>query len=76
MTAAYTKVFEKDRHIGLDKLNSAVYAVHEKCIPEGAQGLDVVENYANSASVSGKLDLQTFETGARQEDYEFWALTN
>jgi hypothetical protein len=30
MTAVYTKVFEKDSHIGLKKLNNAVYEVHEK----------------------------------------------
>jgi hypothetical protein len=49
--------------------------VHEKCIPEGAQGLDVVENYANSASIEGNLDIQTFEMHTRQEDYESPALT-
>ncbi len=76
MTAAYTKVFEKDRHIGLEKLNNAVYEVHKKCTPDGLQGLDLVENYANSASVSGKLDIETFESHMRQEDYEFRALTN
>jgi hypothetical protein len=56
----YTKVFEKDSHIGLKKLNNAVYEVHEKWIPIGPQGLDEVEKYANSPSVSGKLNLQTF----------------
>ena len=60
MTAVYTKVFEKDSHIGLKKLNNAVYEVHEKWIPIGPQGLDEVEKYANSPSVSGKLNLQTF----------------
>lgn len=60
MIAMYTKVFEKDSHIGLEKPNSAVYEVHEKRIPIGSQGLDEVEKHANSLSVSGKLDLQTF----------------
>ena len=76
MTAAYTKVFEKDRHIGLEKLNNAVYEVHKKCTPDGLQGLDLVENYANTASVSGELEVEPFESKVRQEDYEFGALTN
>ncbi len=76
MTAAYTKVFEKDRHIGLEKLNAAVYEVHKKCTPDGPQGLDLVENYANSASASGIFNIETFEPELRQEDYESAALTS
>lgn len=30
ITTVYTKVFEKDSQIGLEKLNNAVYEVHEK----------------------------------------------
>ena len=30
MLTVYTKVFEKDSHIGLEKPNSAVYEVHDK----------------------------------------------
>lgn len=75
MTSAYTKVFEKDRHIGLEKLNSAVYEVHKKCILTGTEGLDVVENYANTAEINGKFNLETLEMHMRQQDYESAALT-
>ncbi len=76
MTSAYTRVYEKDRHEALEKLNSAVYQVHEKCTIGIFNGLDEVENFANSLQLSvdkaGSDDL----TNSRPTDYEFGALTN
>ena len=70
MTSTYTRVFEKDRHEALEKVNSAVYQVHKKCTIGSLNGLDEVENFANSLQLSvdkaGNEDL----TNSRPKDYE------
>lgn len=61
MTSAYTRVYEKDLHEALEKLNSADYQVHEKCTIGIFNGLDEVKNFANSpqksADSAGSDDL-------------------
>jgi integrase len=76
MTSAYTKVFAKDRHIGLEKLNTAVNEVHEKCTEADKHMLVDLENLANSPSIQAEIGIEQFEDYLRTEDYEFGALTN
>ena len=52
-----------------------VLHTHYHLDDELPQGLDLVENYPNSASISGKTEVELFESQTRQEDYESPALT-
>jgi hypothetical protein len=76
MTSAYTKVFAKDRHIGLEKLNNAVNEVHQKCTESDERMLVDLENLANSPSIQAEIGIKEFEYYLRTEDYESDALTN
>ena len=76
MTSAYTKVFAKDRHIGLEKLNNAVNEVHQKCTESEERMLVDLENLANSPSIQAEMGIKEFEDYLRTEDYESDALTN
>ena len=76
MTSAYTKVFAKDRHIGLEKLNNAVNEVHQKCTESDESTLVALEHLANSPSIQAEIGIKEFEDYLRTEDYESDALTN
>ena len=76
MTSAYTRVYEKHRHEALEKLNSAVYQLHKKCTIGIFNGLDKVENFANSSQISVYKAGSGDVANSRPTDYESGALTN
>jgi len=76
MTSAYTKVFKKDRHTGLAKLNSAVYEVHKKCIDPSDLAPKLKSKESRTLPIEGFIEWGGRGSNPRPTDYESAALTN
>jgi len=70
MTSAYTKIFKKDRHTGLAKLNSAVYEVHKKCIDPSDLAPKLKSKESRTLPIEGFIEWGGRGSNPRPTDYE------